>query len=260
MDPRRHPGPARVYAYLAGDGYHHDAVDEALGDQLAAIYPGVRRLVATNRAYLADAVRLASSDLKIRQFLDLGSGFPGPGSVREAAQAADPAATVAAVDQDRAVGWYGSRLAREGVKGVNVVTADITDPAAVLAHPRVAEVIDLEKPACVVLGMVANAMEPERAREVTAGYMQAVAPGSALVVTAAVSEDERLSGALAEAWKATGRPVVNYTMAGVAALFGGLEVLPPGVGPVARAGSGRLSAVGEVARKMYAAGGIALKP
>jgi hypothetical protein len=109
--PRRPPVPARVYAYLAGDGYHHDEADEALGDQLAGIYPGVRRLVASNRAYPADAARLACSDLKFRQFLDLGSGFPGPGSVRETVQAADPAATVACVDQDPAVRRHGSRLA-----------------------------------------------------------------------------------------------------------------------------------------------------
>lgn len=195
----------------------------------------MRRLVASNRRWLAHAALLASSRLDIRQFLDLGSGFPGPGSVREAVQAADPAATAVCVDQDGAVARYGSRLASEGVKAANVVTADITDPAAVLAHPAVTETVDLAEPVCMVLGMVANAMEPQQAREVIAGYVQTVAPGSALVVTAAVNEDDRLSGALSEAWKATGQPLVSYTLAEVGALFGTLEILPPG-GGASRAG------------------------
>jgi hypothetical protein len=158
------------------------------------------------------------------------------------------------------VARYGSRLAREGVKGVNVITVDITDVAAVLAHPRVTEVIDLAAPACVIPGLVANTLAPERAREVTAGYAERLAPGSVVVITVACNEDEGLSGRLAEAWGATGQPLANYTLPEVAALLGALEILPPGVGPVARAGSGRLSAVGEVAWKMYAAGGSRSSP
>ena len=132
--------------------------------------------------------------------------------------------------------------------------------AAVLAHPRVTEVIDLAAPACVILGLVANKLAPERAREITAGYAERLAPGSVVVITVACNEDAGLSGRLAEAWGATARPLANYTLPEVAALFGALEILPPGVGPVARAGSGLLVAVGEVAWKMYAAGGSRSSP
>ena len=79
MIPRRAPLPSRVYAYLAGD-YHHDEADGQLGDELAGIYPGVRRLVASSRAYLARKAQDAVEELGIFQVLDLGSGFPGPGS------------------------------------------------------------------------------------------------------------------------------------------------------------------------------------
>ena len=61
-----------------------------------------------------------------------------------------------------------------------------------------------------------------------AGYVQAVAPGSAVIITTAVNEDAGLFARLAEAWKMTGQPLVNYTLAEVAALFGALEILPPG--------------------------------
>jgi hypothetical protein len=94
------PRPSRVYDYLAG-GYHNDEADGQLAGKLEQIYPGIRRLVTNNRAYLAHAVLLAGSHLGIRQFLELGSGFPGPGSVREAAQAADP------LRRSRARTWTG---------------------------------------------------------------------------------------------------------------------------------------------------------
>ena len=71
----RVPVGSRVYDWLAG-GYHNDAADAALAGRLAEIYPGVRRLVASNRAYLAYAALLASSRLGIRQFLDLGLRVP----------------------------------------------------------------------------------------------------------------------------------------------------------------------------------------
>ena len=98
MIPRRPPVPARVHDCLAG-GYHCDEADVALADRLAEIYPGVRQLVASNRAYLARKARYAVEELGIFQFLYLGPGFPGPGSVRDAAQQAYPDGQVACVDQ-----------------------------------------------------------------------------------------------------------------------------------------------------------------
>ena len=255
---QRRPVPSRVYDYLAG-GLRHDPADAALAEELAAVYPGVRRLVRNNRAYLAHAVLLAQSHLGIRQFLDLGSGFPGPGSVRDAVHAADPDATVACVDLDRAVARYGIRLTMEGIKNFTTIVADIRDPAAVLAHPGVTEVADLGEPVAVVLGLTPNTMHPQQAAEVAAGYMRAVASGSVLIATAAVNEDASLFDQLASTWKATGTPLVNYTLDEVEGLFAGLDVLPPGVGPVARAGSSRLSAVGDVPWSLYVAGGIARK-
>ena len=255
---QRRPVPSRVYDYLAG-GLRHDPADAALAEELAAVYPGVRRLVRNNRAYLAHAVLLAQSHLGIRQFLDLGSGFPGPGSVRDAVHAADPEARVACVDLDKAVARYGIRLAMEGVKGFSVATADIRDPAAVLADPRVTEVADIAEPVCVVLGLMANTMEPAQARAVVSGYVRRVAPGSAVVITAAVNTDPALFSLLSKAWAATGEPLVNYSETEARFLFDGLEVLHPGVGPVAWSRPGRLGAVGEMGWKMFAVGGIGVK-
>jgi hypothetical protein len=255
----RTPASARVYDWLAG-GYDNYDADAELGGRLAEIYPGVRRLVARNRQYLAHAVLLASGRLGIRQFLDLGSGFPSAGSVRDHAQAADPAARVACVDTDPSVARSAAKLAREGVKGVSVVRADIRDPEAVLAHPGVLEVIDVAGPVCAVLGMVLHTMTPAAARETVAGYVQRIAPGSAVVITLPRNDDAALSGRLAGAWAGTGIPGVNYTPAEAESLFAGLEIQPPGVGPAMRAGTGRLAVAGDAPFRLYVLGGIGVKP
>jgi hypothetical protein len=253
------PVPSRVYDALL-DGYHNGDPDRQLARQLAEIYPGVRRVVRSNRAYLAHAVLLASSRLGITQFLDLGSGFPAAGSVRDTAQQAGPEARVACVDRDRAVHRYGSRLAREGVKNFSVATADIRDPGAVLAHPAVTDVIALAEPVCAVFGLVANVMEQAQAREVIAGYASALAPGSAVVLTVTCNEDEALFGRLSGAWQAAGDPLVNYTPDEAAALLAGLEVLPPGVRPAVRAGGARLTLAGGEPFRLYVLAGIGIKP
>ena len=247
------PRPARVYDYLAG-GNHNAPPDIELAEELARIYPGVRRLVRSNRTYLGAKVLMAYSQLEINQWLDLGSGFPGPGSVRDQAQQADPQARVACVDLEPMVARYGIRLAADGHKGFSVATADIRDPQAVLAHPEVTGVLDLAEPVAVVLGLVLQTMTPDEARDVVAGYASRIAAGSAVVVTVPVNGDPDLFSRLSEAWQA---PLVNYTAAEAGSLFDGLEVLPPGVGPALWAGSGRLA--GDPPFKLYVAGGVGVK-
>ena len=138
-------------------------------------------MVHANRAFLARAshlgsrVRLPVPRPRLR--------IPGPGSVREAVQAAYPTTAVACVDWDRSVPHYAARLASDGVKNVVVITADITGPAAVLADPRVTEVIDLAEPVCVVLGLVLHYTTADQAREVTTGYARQLTPGSIMVFT-----------------------------------------------------------------------------
>ena len=73
FDPHT-PSIARVYDYLLG-GKDHLAVDREIGEELVAIYPGVRDLVEANRRFLARAVDWAA-DQGIRQFIDLGCGMP----------------------------------------------------------------------------------------------------------------------------------------------------------------------------------------
>ena len=252
-DPARAEA-ARVYDALAG-GLDNYPADRAEAARLLALYPGIRQMVARNRQYLGHAVLFAATRLGVRQFLDLGSGFPSAGSVRDLAQAHDPDARVACVDWDPLAGDYGALLEAGGVKGVSVVQADIRDPGAVLAHPGVLEVISPGEPAALVFGMVLQAMGLQEAREVTAGYASAVPAGSCVVITVPRCDDEDLFTR-----GTAGYPCEpsNFSPAEVRSLFGGLEVQPPGVGPVAGARPG-WGQPGRAPGRVCVLGGIGVK-
>lgn len=259
-DPGR-PSSARVYSYLHG-GNDWYGPDRDLAVHLEGIYPGVRRMAATNRLYIQHATLYAVARLGITQFLDLGCGFPDSGSVRAHAQAADPDSVIACVDLDPVVAGpdgYGPLLDEQGVKGVTVTLADIRDPAAVLACPGVAGLLDLSRPVMAVLGLVLHTMTLQQAREVVAGYTAGLAPGSAVVITVSRNDDEAVCGPMREAWEAATRTEFsNFTDGELGELFAGLDVQPPGIGPVSgsRPGWAKGSAPGTV----YVIGAIGVKP
>ena len=111
--------------------------------------------------------------------------------------------------------------------GVPAVTADLRDPAAVLADPDLRAVIAPAEPACVILGAVLHFLDAGTARDVTAGYARLIAPGSCLVISCASFDDQTLAKRLAA--EHTAGPFVNHTRQDVASFFAELELVGPGV-------------------------------
>jgi hypothetical protein len=224
---------------------------------LAGLHPGFARMVDRNRRYLAGQVRAAAGQ-GITRFLDLGSGFPSAGSAAMAA-AAGTGAQVTCVDWDPCVARYRAVLAAGGITNVSVVQADVRNPARVLAHPDVAEVTGPGQPVCAVFGLVLHMMSRAAAAHAIAGYAAACPPGSMVVVTVMRGDDAALFRSVREAWRCAGVQLVNYSLPGIEGLLtgAGLEVQPPGAGPVLLAEHGR---PGKVIRRLYVAGATALKP
>ena len=96
-DPAQ-PAAARIYDYLLG-GKDNYAVDRAASEKVLAVAPDQRWLAQANRAFAIRAVRVLA-EAGVRQFIDLGTGFPTSPSVHEAARQADPSARVVYVDHD----------------------------------------------------------------------------------------------------------------------------------------------------------------
>ena len=222
------PSPARVYDALLG-GLDNWQADRDLAVSMVEAYPGVRSMAVANRMYVAFAVTQAQKQ-GIRQFIDLGSGFPFSGSVLDVAKAHDPAASVACVDIEEDVAGYGPLL--DHLAGFAMVRADIRDPDAVLDDTGLREVIDLAEPCCLVFGLVAHTMPLDEARRVVAGYTGRAAEGSAVVITVARGCGDPAFMRAREAWQAgTGSRAGDFSVGDIAGLLAGLDV-QGGIGPV----------------------------
>ena len=193
------PSPARVHDYLLG-GSHHVAADRASAQRLA---PDVARVARVHRDFLRRAVRFLVS-VGVRQFIDLGAGLPTVGSTHETA----PDARVIYVDNDP-VAVAHARAIVAGNERVAVVGADLREPAEILAARPLRALIDMGQPVgYLMVGVLGVVTDDGYAGDIIAGYAAAATPGSYLAVT-----DHR---------------------ADLKALLGDLEVVEPGVVPVAR--------------------------
>ena len=215
------PNVARVYNYWLG-GKDHFRADREHGDLLMQVNPDLPVLAARNRMFLAIAVHMLAADYGIRQFIDLGAGLPaGDGATHEVVQRVSPECRVVYVDNDAVVFSHAAALLARGA-GCKAAKADLSDPAAVLADPAVRDLIDLDQPVGVVLGMVLHFFDSATAAAIVAGYRDAVAPGSMLVLSCG-SGDQRL----ADAYQAGA--LYNHAPAVIASWLGGLELLGPGL-------------------------------
>jgi S-adenosyl methyltransferase len=210
----RTPSVARAYDHLLGGGASF-AADRALAGRLTALYPQLQDNLAASRTQVAEAVtRIAGHG--VDQYLDVGAGLPTRPSVHATARALLPAARVAYIDRDPVVVTHGTDLVPPGVRYCG---GDLTEPEALLA--ALGGVIDFSRPVCLVLALIVQALEPGTARSVVGVLVKALPPGSYLVATAGAGDAGRLPDSV---WPA------GATESDLAAFFGGLDLLPPGIG------------------------------
>jgi S-adenosyl methyltransferase len=219
------PSIARVYDYLLG-GKDNFAADREVADKLIAAAPLAVEVTRENRQFLARAVTWAANR-GIGQFIDLGCGMPTVPNTHQTAQAISPDARVAYVDNDPVVLTHLRALAAKGNPGVTVVDGDVREAAAVLT--AVAAGIDLAAPTCLLMGYLLHFFTPEAARDLVAGYVAALAPGSYVVLSAGRADGEAAKSGFG-AYSSTGAPqVYNHSVPEFASFFGPLDLVPPGV-------------------------------
>ncbi|HEU5393157.1 MAG TPA: SAM-dependent methyltransferase [Streptosporangiaceae bacterium] len=251
-DPAR-PAAARIYDYLLG-GKDNYEVDRTAAERVLAVAPDQRQLARANRAFAIRAVgALASAG--VRQFVDLGTGFPTSPSVHEAARQADPEARVVYVDYDSLVHVHNTALLAQDDQVVSV-RADVRQPETILGHPDVTRLIDFGQPVgvlCVaVLHLVPDAEDPGG---IVARFRDRMCAGSYVVLSQFASDSD--AEAMAELRTvAAGTAVETYFRPRDAILrfFDGFELVPPGLTDVERwrqdgAAPTRLKIAGAVGRK-----------
>lgn len=222
------PSVARLYDFFLG-GHHNYAPDRELGRRLLQAEPNARYIVAENRAFLGRAVRYLS-EAGIRQFLDLGSGIPTQENVHEIAHRHDPEARVVYVDNDPGVVAHSKHLLR-GNPLVTVINADLRDPAAVLRHPEVRRLIDLDQPVGLLMVTVLHFV-PDDADPLglVARFAESLAPGSYLAISHATHDSSPEAAAeVVDLYRSSASSAHTRSHEEIARFFTGFELVDPGL-------------------------------
>lgn len=227
--------PARVYDYWLG-GKNHYLPDRQAADEVTRHYPLAAVAARANRAFGGRAVRYALGGAGIRQFLDIGMGFPAPDGTHENIQRLAPACRVVYADCDPVVVTHGRALLASTGPGIHeCIDADVREPGRLL--DQAAAILDFSRPVAVlllaVLHFVADADDPAGIVTTLAG---ALAPDSMIVISHATADFAASTVTSAAAACNASVPVQVYPRPRdqVASLLGGLPEQWPGVVPVTR--------------------------
>lgn len=222
------PSAARMYDYYL-DGSHNFAADRVLAEEYIKVLPEIRNISRANRLFLRRAVRTLAA-AGVDQFLDLGSGMPTVGNVHEVAGTVNPAARVVYVDADPVTVAHGRAILAD-VPNAAYVHADLRNAQQVLAGAELAEHLDLTRPVGVLMAAVLHFVpDVDDPAEIIAEYRDATAPGSYLVVSHATDDYNPQTMEKATGVYRRASHSMNFrSREQVAALFGGYELLAPGL-------------------------------
>ena len=173
---------ARVYNYLLG-GKDHFAADRAHAEALLSVYPGTAAVARANRDFVGRAVRFLADEAGLSQFLDIGTGIPGPGSTHEVAQAVKPDSRIVYVDNDPVVLAHARAfLVGRGPGTTDYIDADLRDPELILR--RAARTLDFGQPVGLLLIAILHAIgDKDDPHRIVATLMDSLPSGSYLAIT-----------------------------------------------------------------------------
>jgi S-adenosyl methyltransferase len=233
------PNIARIYDYWLGGKDNFEA-DRQAAEAVRGQRPDVADLALENKKFLTRAVTYVAAH-GVRQFLDIGSGLPTSPvreegaaplwlSTHEAARAVIPDAVVAYVDYDPVAVLHSQVLLASSSGQVVAVGGDMRDPQAILTHPGVRGAgFSPTAPACVILGCVLHFLDPGAAKGVVAAFAQGLATGSYVIISVGYG-DGPAGNDFADTYNAQdGSRIYSHSREEISALFGGLEVVPPGI-------------------------------
>ncbi len=223
--------PARRYDYWLG-GKDNFAADRESGDAIATAFPSIRVAVLENRRFLRRVVAFLAQEHGIRQFLDIGTGIPTSPNVHEVAQSIDPTARVVYVDNDPVVLTHARALLTSDPSGATAyVDADLREPDKILDQAR--ETLDLTRPVALLLIATAHFIPDEDdPYRTVAQLVGALPPDSYLVMSHATNDflPPELVADIASGRHGAGK---LRTREEFARFFTGLDLVPPGIVPVA---------------------------
>jgi trans-aconitate methyltransferase len=242
-DERRYPDgidtsvahQARIYDYWLG-GKDNFAVDREAAELAIAAYPGLRRGVRAQRAFLGNVVRYLAGPAGVRQFLDVGTGIPTASNTHEVAQAVAPDARIVYVDNDPMVLTHARALLTSTAAGKTAyLDCDLRDTTKLLRGAS--ELLDFWRPVAVLLvGVLQLVPDEDQPHALVARLVQAMQPGSYLGVFHPASDvlPDQIGEAARRVSARSATPTTLRSKAEVTRFFDGLELLEPRVVQVHR--------------------------
>ena len=229
--------PARIYDYWLG-GKDNFAADREAGDRVIQLRPDIIPGVRANRRFLGRAVRYLVQQEGIRQFLDIGTGLPSSNNTHEVAQRAAPESRVVYVDNDPIVLTHARALLTSTQQGKTAyVSADLRDDGKIMAEA--AQTLDFGQPVALMFLMTLQYIpDSDDPQAITRRYLDALAPGSFLVLSDPITENDdvvlgesarRLNEGMGGKFTQTRR-----TPQAIASFFEGLEIIEPGLVTLSR--------------------------
>ncbi|BBG01373.1 MULTISPECIES: SAM-dependent methyltransferase [Pseudonocardia] len=223
---------ARVYDYALG-GKDNYEVDRAVIERIRAVAPEVNQFALDNRAFLVRAARFVATRTAITQFLDCGSGLPTAENTHQVVQRLRPDARVVYVDNDPTVVAHGRALLEDN-ELTRFLAADLRDPGGVLDDPTVQQFLDLDRPVALFqVGTLHHVADEDGPARIMAGYLDRLPAGSVVVVSHFFDPENddselarRVEDLLVHSPMGSG---YFRTMARIRELFGGLDLVEPGI-------------------------------
>lgn len=228
------PSPARMWNYWVG-GKDHFAADRDAAEKILAAMPSLPLIARSVRRLLANVVSTLTVDYGIRQFLDIGTGLPTGDNTHEVAQRLAPESRIVYADNDPVVLAHARALLTSTPEGrTDYIEADLRDPGTILKTAERA--LDFSQPVAIlllaVLHFIPDADDPYA---IVRQLVDAVPPGSFLVICHAPSDIHPDQVAeMTRRYNASGAAQMRpRSHEEVLRFFGGLELVSPGVVPIA---------------------------
>ena len=221
--------PAGIYDSLLG-GDAGTAADREAASRIIAALPVIPQVAWANRGFLMRAVTWMARERGIRQFIDVGAGFPAQRPTHEVARAVAPGCRVLYTDNDPAAVARGSRML-DGVPGTAVIEADLRQPGALFGHPEARRLIDPRLPTgLLVVAVTQFVADQDDPWSLVARHMAPLAPGSCLALSAPTA-DHKVESQVeqVESEYAHSSAGVNQTRTRgeIERFFSGLEIAAP---------------------------------
>jgi S-adenosyl methyltransferase len=226
----RTPNMARMYDYALG-GKDNFAADREAVQNLFRLAPENAYVPKANRQFLGKAVRFAAEQ-GISQFIDLGAGLPSQGSTHEVARLVQPDARVVYVDSDPVVLAHARALLAGNDSGIAVIAEDIRHTGRILDHPHTKRLIDFSKPVAVLFVAVLHGIpDADDPAGIVTEFVRPAAPGSYLIVSHLTREGHPagIVAAKEEVWAKSATPMAYRSREEILRLFGGLDLVEPGL-------------------------------